>query len=1151
MPPGFRPNAVFVGMQRELQLLDQHLFDDRREFGTASVLIHGHPGSGKSHVARQYIHENRQKFPGGIFWINAHLIGEVEHDFWQIAQKVVAKVSPELMLPLQDSKRGYADIVREWFESRQEWLIVLDGIAVEKQADFNKLQAFIPNSANSNIMYISRSRRFEAVDPLLNPLAVKIRPLGESDGRDLLFKELHIDRPRPAQIKSATELVTKIGGLPLAINAIARRIADTHVPIEKYSIKSYSTDPILGGTYRVVMDDLRKNRHATALNLISIISFFGPHIPVEMIHLGMRALKMASIEIASSENGEEADLNISFGILMRHALIERNEPDDTSSLSGSHDSLVEPEPIDMLKMHTVIQRFCMDSLNASRRLPIWLNHACQLFICSYHEADARIRSRSEPARVSDYRQYAIHGEQLRQHTVSYESKRQSLSHLRAQLDGVLKDISERIKSMEPQSSQESIVQIEFQCSIFDRTNTSSSSSNSQSDDRTPGDSSPHLSAGDCEYADPASRRESGSSARSKELQHPTGPSTGGPPWITSSPITGEGEQPTSQPMQRSSSDTPTIRPSEGDLNSGRRIKYPSFSTPVATVSKDAATGTNFKIPEPKSNSAWLPWTALSSLTSFQRSDDSVSKGSESFWAWPLSQRQEKAFPGFAGIGDQSKSSEAASARHLARGASAPAQSGFQLPENPSSHGRGRTEPNSGTPPRASARSQFGSESGLAKSPAAAPSMSSSNENLYWENTASSQQNARNPETTATVTLVPSSSTLIASPTNLRRPIYLGTNANSLPQDQTRPSISSFSSQPPPRGSVSVENAREATVLRFSSDFADEMVGVSVAPRALDSTLQQITLPQTHQHQGLDAHVSLSRNSISANRQSPQTGSRKLNDSPRFLLLDGSSAQQSPQFASTNSSPTAPPHMFSSNNSDFGPAARSQDPGGNAQPSMAAMLTNANNWQETSVHAMRPQIRSAPIDSSEFSSSATLVTSAPLSAEIVSSTPGTPVSSVRGLGIAELPEQIPITGLTVVPPSDPRRRLRARQGRLTERDVNVLIRRPSEEEHPLAPKEEPTQAMSDPNTALLTLNSPDGQTIIASTDLRAWKPLERNVGTRSSAPYPEVSRFPAGGQNVSVNALMADLEPNHRRRRSAPESPGWCTVRDDDGWLGRG
>lgn len=58
---------------RELQELDRKLFDKRRQDGTACVLVHGQPGAGKSHLVRQYVNKNRNKFTGGVFWIVSHL----------------------------------------------------------------------------------------------------------------------------------------------------------------------------------------------------------------------------------------------------------------------------------------------------------------------------------------------------------------------------------------------------------------------------------------------------------------------------------------------------------------------------------------------------------------------------------------------------------------------------------------------------------------------------------------------------------------------------------------------------------------------------------------------------------------------------------------------------------------------------------------------------------------------------------------------------------------------------------------------------------------------------------------------------------------------------------------------------------------------
>ena len=488
VPPGFRPNSFFVGMEKELQLLDRKLFDKRRKVGTACVLIHGQAGSGKSHLAREYVNKNRSKFKGGVFWINARLRDEMYKDYWQIAQKVVAKESPELLASGNESEDlpSYVKVVKAWFERRHDWLIVFDGIAVDKDEEITELQKFVPDSKECSLLYVSRAKRLENLQRLLRPYAIKIPPLKEEDARQLLFKEIPILKPRDAQIKSATELVKKVGCLPLAITAISHRIAYTHEPLERYNLRSFSEDPKLGSTYRKIMDDLKDRGHMEAYNLINILCFYGPHLPVELVRLGVRALRLEAVEVRSSEEGEMPDLNITFAILMRHALIERNEPDDKDSMSSSRDSLVEPEPIDILKMHSVVQGFCRDNLNSLKILPRWLTYAVRLFCHSFREADTRIKSRREHGRVSDYREYLVHGARLREHSLVYESKHQILTNVRNELDPVLVMINDEIRAREPGSSQESIDKAGFQVSIFDRTSSSSSSGQSEPQVRTPG-----------------------------------------------------------------------------------------------------------------------------------------------------------------------------------------------------------------------------------------------------------------------------------------------------------------------------------------------------------------------------------------------------------------------------------------------------------------------------------------------------------------------------------------------------------------------------------------------------------------------------------------------------------------------------------------
>jgi len=472
VPPGFRPNTFFVGLEKEYAELDKRLFDKRRRDGTACVLLHGQPGGGKSHLARHYVHKNRKRFPGGIFWISAKSKEGMLQAFWDIKQKVVARDSPNLC----DGVNGkdFCQLVKTWFESRHEWLMVFDGITVEKDEDTTDLGKFIPDSKDSSIIYISRARNLESKQRLLRPFPIKVGPLKEEEAKKLLFKELHIKKPTEAENKKATELVKQIGGLPLAINAISHRLADTHEPFTKYKL-STSADPGVEGTYNKILDDLQRLGHIEAWNLISILCWFAQDLPFEMVHLGLNILKAEKVDVRTAEGAGKPDIDNTIAILMRYALLERNEPDDKESMSSSRDSLNEPEPIDMLKIHSVVQTFRCESLNAMGSLPQWLGYAVKLFSYSYHQADIKIKLKPEPGRVSDYRYYETHGKWLWNHTLHYESRMQSLEGIRALLLPTIKMIGEEIRDREPSSSQESLENGIFGISIFDRTSSSSDS----------------------------------------------------------------------------------------------------------------------------------------------------------------------------------------------------------------------------------------------------------------------------------------------------------------------------------------------------------------------------------------------------------------------------------------------------------------------------------------------------------------------------------------------------------------------------------------------------------------------------------------------------------------------------------------------------
>lgn len=670
VPPGFRANTYFVGMEKELQQVDCHLFDKRRQDGSACVLIHGQPGGGKSHLARQYVNKNRKKFSGGVFWIIAKLREERYQAFWNIYTKVVARDAPELYTKATGDE--FVDIVKSWFESRQDWLIVFDGIVIEKDGDATELTRFVPDSRNSSIIYVSRAKNLESKQRLLRPYPIKVPPLKEEDARKLLFDELHMKKPTEADIKSATEWVRKVGGLPLAIDALCHRLADTHEPLTKVNIKSFSTDSKMGTTYNSILDDLLALGHTEAWNFINLLSFFGQHVPVEMVHLGLRSLRGDDIEVKSRENGGKPDMNVTFKVLMRYALIERNEPDDKNSMSSSRDSVVEPEPIDMLKIHSVVQKFCCDSLNGKRVLPKWLGYAVGLFAYSYDQADKRIKQKPEPGRVSDYREYQIHGKRLWENSMAYESKFQPLEGIRAKLEPVLASIATEIQLREPGSSQESVGRGVFQISIFDRT--SSSSESAESEARTP-DHPPYplqmpnentwgMDHSKSSIDSPASYGTSSPRYEPRIVEN--SPTPRYPASIPDDGYDSDREGLASYPMQKNWSDA-TTRPRAPTLEgqgegwqvvaSNRKGRRPgsrrdlgSFrSTPArAKINRDFATGSvSWAVQGSKDSSK--PPNAFTSLSEVQHRSPPPSRDGESFWRRLSPGRTTKPIPTYAGV----------------------------------------------------------------------------------------------------------------------------------------------------------------------------------------------------------------------------------------------------------------------------------------------------------------------------------------------------------------------------------------------------------------------------------------------------------------------------------------------------------------------
>lgn len=370
-PPGFHPNASFFGMQKELEMLHDCLFKDRaRADLTASVLISGVPGSGKTHLARQYVWTQRECYPGGVFWINAKSRESRRECFWKIAQAaglIDYKNAEDAGDPEQ-----YVSTVRNWLQMHQEWLLVFDGITFSRDDDISEFRPFLPWNSRCSIIYTSTDRTLQKKHRPFEPFCLSIPPLAAEDACKILYKDLGIEKPTKEQALRARELVEHYECLPLAIHAIGHRLRATNKQIETFHVKNQVMDVKLAQPFLSIMNDMLRLELLQALNLVHLLSFLGHRIPVGLLSFGRHSMSTDNAEIVTcAQAGEDPDVDTTLGTLIHYGLIERTSDaasfDVQSSASENSEEAFSTiyrgnSSFDTVKIHRVVQQFCRDEL---------------------------------------------------------------------------------------------------------------------------------------------------------------------------------------------------------------------------------------------------------------------------------------------------------------------------------------------------------------------------------------------------------------------------------------------------------------------------------------------------------------------------------------------------------------------------------------------------------------------------------------------------------------------------------------------------------------------------------------------------------------------------------------------------------------------
>ena len=130
----------------ESEMLNAKLFHKNRRLGTAYTLLFG-PGDALL-LAQYYVDKNRDRFPGGIFWIDGGSGETLNHEWERMARQLMKLPAMTATSNLQMKE------LRFWFESRHDWVIIFNGMKGFNEVDQHSLRSFLPKSPESSLIFV-------------------------------------------------------------------------------------------------------------------------------------------------------------------------------------------------------------------------------------------------------------------------------------------------------------------------------------------------------------------------------------------------------------------------------------------------------------------------------------------------------------------------------------------------------------------------------------------------------------------------------------------------------------------------------------------------------------------------------------------------------------------------------------------------------------------------------------------------------------------------------------------------------------------------------------------------------------------------------------------------------------------------------------
>jgi len=220
-------NPFFTGREQILEALHTQLKIEQVVALTQSSALHGLGGVGKTQIALEYAYRHALEY-SAVFWI------EAEKDEQVVAS--LLRIAETLQLPEQNEKDQQRVIaaVQRWLSTHGQWLLIWDNVE-----DLMILRRFLPNARSGAILLTTRC---QASGTLARSLG--LLPMKQEEGLLFLLRRAKVLSPEatreqvhqlaPPQYTAASELVTVLGGLPLALDQAGAYLEETQCELPAY-----------------------------------------------------------------------------------------------------------------------------------------------------------------------------------------------------------------------------------------------------------------------------------------------------------------------------------------------------------------------------------------------------------------------------------------------------------------------------------------------------------------------------------------------------------------------------------------------------------------------------------------------------------------------------------------------------------------------------------------------------------------------------------------------------------------------------------------------------------------------------------------------------------------------------------------------------